>query len=161
APETFDGWVSRFSDQYSLAIVYQEVLTGQRPFNGTTMRQLVLQHLQSAPDLSPMPVGDRPAVTKALSKNPDQRFPTGLDFVKALRPAVRVKEAAAARVPADGSPTLREAPAASPLPARPSKEPATTPSMLEVEQTQHHGGRRPQRPDRPDKKPSVATPSKP
>src|SRR5262249_28117708 len=91
APETFDGWVSRFSDQYSLAIVYQEVLTGQRPFNGTTMRQLVLQHLQSAPDLSPMPVGDRPAVTKALSKNPDERFPTCLDFVKALRAAVPVK----------------------------------------------------------------------
>ena len=34
-PETFDGWVSRHSDQYSLAIVYQELLTGQRPFNGT------------------------------------------------------------------------------------------------------------------------------
>ena len=31
APETFDGWVSRFSDQYSLAIVYQELLTGQPP----------------------------------------------------------------------------------------------------------------------------------
>ena len=29
APETFDGWVSRFCDQYSLAIVYQELLTGQ------------------------------------------------------------------------------------------------------------------------------------
>src|SRR5436305_7911939 len=34
APETFDGKVSRFSDQYSLAIVYQELLTGQRPFLG-------------------------------------------------------------------------------------------------------------------------------
>src|SRR5258708_36502894 len=44
APETFDGWVSRNSDQYSLAIVYQELLTGQRPFNGTLARQLVLQH---------------------------------------------------------------------------------------------------------------------
>src|SRR5438128_6136087 len=60
APETFDGWISRFSDQYSLAIVYQELLTGQRPFNGTTMRQLVLQHLQAAPDLSAIPLADRP-----------------------------------------------------------------------------------------------------
>src|SRR5205085_988980 len=49
APETFDGWVSRFSDQYSLAIVYQELLTGQRPFNGGNVRQLVMQHLQAAP----------------------------------------------------------------------------------------------------------------
>ena len=46
APETFDGWVSRFCDQYSLAIVYQELLTGQRPFTGTNVRQLILQHLQ-------------------------------------------------------------------------------------------------------------------
>src|ERR1700704_1483901 len=29
APETFDGRVTRFSDQYSLAIVFQELLTGQ------------------------------------------------------------------------------------------------------------------------------------
>ena len=48
APETFDGWVSRFSDQYSLAIVYQELLTGVRPFSGSTMRQLVLQHFKKS-----------------------------------------------------------------------------------------------------------------
>src|SRR5262249_1728146 len=33
-PEAFDGKVSRYSDQYSLAIVYQEMLTGSRPFPG-------------------------------------------------------------------------------------------------------------------------------
>lgn len=85
APETFDGWLSRYSDQYSLAIVFQELLTGQRPFAGGTMRQLVLQHLQQEPDLSSLPNVDRPAVARALSKNPDERFPTCLDFVRALR----------------------------------------------------------------------------
>src|ERR1700688_697515 len=60
APETFDGWVSRYCDQYSLAIVYQELLTGQRPFNGSNVRQLILQHLQAAPNLSPLPPEDRP-----------------------------------------------------------------------------------------------------
>src|SRR5437763_7659710 len=59
APETFDGWVSRFCDQYSLGIVYQELLTGQRPFNGTNVRQLIVQHLQAQPDLSSLPVLDR------------------------------------------------------------------------------------------------------
>src|SRR5436305_3548170 len=76
APETFEGWVSRFSDQYSLAIVFQELLTGQRPISGTTVRQLVVQHLQGKPDLSALPPQDRPVVGRALSKNPDQRFPT-------------------------------------------------------------------------------------
>ena len=55
APETFDGRATRFSDQYSLAIVYQELLTGERPFNGTNTRQLVLQHLTHAPNLAPLP----------------------------------------------------------------------------------------------------------
>ncbi|HUP81287.1 MAG TPA: protein kinase, partial [Pirellula sp.] len=34
APEMFDGRPGRFSDQYSLAIVYQELLTGTLPFRG-------------------------------------------------------------------------------------------------------------------------------
>src|SRR5438105_7197393 len=51
APETFDGWVSRFCDQYSLGIVYQELLTGQRTFNGTNVRQWIVQHRQPSPDL--------------------------------------------------------------------------------------------------------------
>src|SRR5438874_455978 len=42
APETFEGWISRFCDQYSLAIVYQEVLTGVRPFSGTNTRHLLM-----------------------------------------------------------------------------------------------------------------------
>src|SRR5207248_10768952 len=45
APETFDGKFSRQSDQYSLAIVFQEMLTGHRPFTGTSMKQLILQHM--------------------------------------------------------------------------------------------------------------------
>ena len=36
SPEAFDGKVSRFSDQYCLAVVYQEMLTGIRPFPGKT-----------------------------------------------------------------------------------------------------------------------------
>ena len=70
APETFDGWVSRFSDQYSLAIVYQELLTGQRPFTGNNVRQLILQHLQGTPNLTPLPAGDRAVIARGLAKKP-------------------------------------------------------------------------------------------
>src|SRR5437588_4826564 len=85
APETFDGWVSRFCDQYSLAIVYQELLTGQRPFNGTNVRQLIMQHLQAAPNLASLPLGDQSVVSRALSKNPDHRYPSCRDFLRALK----------------------------------------------------------------------------
>src|SRR5207253_4506210 len=81
APETFDGWVSRFSDQYSLGIVYQELLTGQRPFTGNNVRHLVLQHMSGSPDLSALPANDRPAILRALSKKPEDRCPTIRPFV--------------------------------------------------------------------------------
>src|SRR5438270_10722318 len=87
APETFDGWVSRFSDQYSLAIVYQELLTGQRPFVSGNVRQLILQHLQAPPNVTPLPPADQPVVARALAKIPDDRFPKCRDFVDALRHA--------------------------------------------------------------------------
>ncbi len=85
APEMFDGRVSRHSDQYGLAIVYQELLTGQRPFSGLTMQQLLRQHLDMAPDLEPLPPGDRPAIAKALAKVPEQRYASCLDLVHTLR----------------------------------------------------------------------------
>jgi serine/threonine protein kinase len=52
APETFSGKFTRHSDQYSLAIVYSELLTGNRPFNGKNIRALALQHVSEQPDLS-------------------------------------------------------------------------------------------------------------
>src|SRR5216683_8404594 len=64
SPETFDGYVSRYSDQYSLAIVYQELLTGVRPFAGNNIRQLILQHLQSPPNVTPLPPADQPFIAR-------------------------------------------------------------------------------------------------
>ncbi|HJZ92029.1 MAG TPA: protein kinase, partial [Gemmataceae bacterium] len=109
-PETFDGWVSRQTDQYSLAIVYQEMLTGKRPFPGSNPRQLVLQHLTAPPDVAPLPPADRPAVLRALAKSPGDRFPTCADFVRALR------EADDAPPPA---PVIRVEPARPPTPRAP------------------------------------------
>ena len=87
APETFDGYASRSSDQYSLAIVFQELLTGLRPFAGTNTRQLIMQHLQGKPKLDPLPPTDRPVVAKAMSREPNDRFPTCAAFIEALKKA--------------------------------------------------------------------------
>lgn len=84
APETFDGWVSRHTDQYSLAILYQEMLTGARPFPGPSPRQLMVQHMTGEPDLSALPECDRPIVRKALSKKPDDRYENCSQFAEAL-----------------------------------------------------------------------------
>jgi serine/threonine protein kinase len=85
APETFEGIVSRFCDQYNLAIAYQELLTGELPYDGTTGRQLMMQHLMGTPNLRPLPADDQLAVSRALAKKPEERFPSCMDFVQALR----------------------------------------------------------------------------
>lgn len=83
-PEAFDGKASRQSDQYSLAIVYQEMLTGALPFPGATTAQLAAQHLHSKPLLSALPDGDRPVIARALSKTPEARFATCREMVDRL-----------------------------------------------------------------------------
>lgn len=84
APELFEGTPGHWSDQYSLAIVYQLMLTGFLPFNGRNAAQLTAQHLRSKPDLSRLDPGDRPAIARALSKNPRSRFDSCRELVDEL-----------------------------------------------------------------------------
>jgi hypothetical protein len=83
-PEAFDGKASRHSDQYSLAIVYQEMLTGQRPFPGTTAFQLAAQHTSAPPMLGPLPLHDRDAIARALAKISEQRFSSCRELIDTL-----------------------------------------------------------------------------
>jgi serine/threonine protein kinase len=84
APEMFDGKPCRHSDQYALAIVYQELLTGTFPFQGRTTAQLAIEHLNKAPNLDPLPLVDRPIIAKALSKKPSQRYSSCREMIDAL-----------------------------------------------------------------------------
>ncbi len=84
APETFANKISKHSDQYSLGVLYCELLTGRRPFAGKNIRQLALQHMSEEPDLSMLPAADRDAVAKALAKSPEDRFPSCAAFIRAL-----------------------------------------------------------------------------
>ncbi|MCM2371777.1 protein kinase domain-containing protein [Aporhodopirellula aestuarii] len=84
-PEVFDGRPNMNSDQYSLAVMYQELLTGTRPFSGRTIAQLATQHVHAAPNLDPLPPADRVAVARALEKDPDRRFESCQEFVDALK----------------------------------------------------------------------------
>jgi serine/threonine protein kinase len=84
SPEMFDDEPSAQSDQYSLAIVYQQMLVGTLPFPGRTAAQLAKQHTQAEPQLMSLPAEDRPVIARALAKNPAERFPSCRAFVDAL-----------------------------------------------------------------------------
>ena len=85
APEMFDGRPDLRSDQYSLGIVYIEMLTGKVPFPGRTTGELARQHLSQAPDLESLPPPDRPIVARALAKHPRDRYGSCREFIDKLR----------------------------------------------------------------------------
>lgn len=96
APEVFAGRPSWASDQFSLAAIYQELLTGAHPFRVARLRDLAGDSWHE-PDLEPLPAGDRDAVARALARNPADRFPSCSDFVRALQEAPMRVEAVSVR----------------------------------------------------------------
>jgi eukaryotic-like serine/threonine-protein kinase len=84
SPEALRSQPSAQSDQYSLALVYQELLTGTFPYAGRTPQQLMLQHVSAKPDLSGLPLVDQTIVAQALAKNPKERFGSCLAFIQSL-----------------------------------------------------------------------------
>lgn len=86
-PELFEGRPSAWSDQYSLAIVYLEMLTGTLPFAGRTAAQLAKQHMHASPKLGTLPLAEQPVLRRALAKRPQDRYASCREFVQALMTA--------------------------------------------------------------------------
>lgn len=89
APESFKGKVTPTSDQYSLAITYVELRTGQLPFDETmTPYQVMEAHVLRTLDFSRLPEPERLVVSRATESSPDDRWPSSRDMILALRHAV-------------------------------------------------------------------------
>jgi serine/threonine protein kinase len=91
SPEQFKGLPRRASDQYSLAIVVYEWLSGSCPFRGT-ITEIASQHLYASPpllrQLSPLlPQHVEEVISIALAKEPEQRFSSVRSFANALEQA--------------------------------------------------------------------------
>jgi len=95
SPEQFSGEyeIDGRSDQYSLAIVLFEMLSGELPFKGDTTAKLMKNHLMDDPPSlralrSDLPESIEPVVAKALQKKLEARFNTIEAFHQALADAV-------------------------------------------------------------------------
>jgi predicted Ser/Thr protein kinase len=78
------------SDLYSLAVVAFELFTGRRPFEAESMPAEAAAHITgeipSVCDVNPnAPCELDPVFARALAKNPTRRYPSGAEFVAALR----------------------------------------------------------------------------
>jgi len=92
APEVIEGAApSARSDQYALAMLLNEMLTGSWPYPDTTSVAGALHHQRHSPpkpldEVNPLLGGGlTDAVLTALSKEPEQRFPSMQAFVAAVR----------------------------------------------------------------------------
>jgi eukaryotic-like serine/threonine-protein kinase len=93
APEQWAGDPLPATDQYALAIMTYEMLTGQPPFQGSPMRMMYL-HTNTQPQppsmLNPRLSPEIDAVLlRALAKNPQDRFPSISMFANAFEQAIQ------------------------------------------------------------------------
>jgi eukaryotic-like serine/threonine-protein kinase len=93
APEQYQGNPCFASDQYALAVVAYEWISGTCPFQGSE-EWLAVQHINAAPPslqnfVPSLPPAVEQVIMKALAKVPEERFATVQEFAAALRLAVQ------------------------------------------------------------------------
>lgn len=94
APEQWDGQAVNETDQYSLAVMAYELLTGHRPFDGRNAQQLWFQHARNRPqppsEFNPLiPPALDAVILRALAKNPLERYRSIILFARAFQRACR------------------------------------------------------------------------
>jgi serine/threonine protein kinase len=82
------------TDLYSLGVVMYELLSGKRPYYGDNLSKLVHQIIYATPPplhrlRADVPTVLEEVVGKAIAKDPDKRYQSGIEFATALSQSVR------------------------------------------------------------------------
>lgn len=89
APEVLRGKVTRWSDQYSMAITYYQLRTGQLPYGpDCSAYDQMMRQLEGQLDLERLLKAERMVITRATSVLPEERFESCQAFINALVKAV-------------------------------------------------------------------------
>jgi hypothetical protein len=82
-PESFKGKLAKQSDQYSLAVTYYYLRTGELLFKGNQAK-VMYGHLEEQPDLSKLWPAEAAVIGRALAKEPRKRWESCRAFVSEL-----------------------------------------------------------------------------
>ncbi len=97
APEQIEGKeLDGRVDQYSLACLLHECLTGEPPYPRASEAAVLFAHLEEEP---PAPPGLEDVMKRALAKDPDDRYETCGELVEAAREALGIREPRPTRWP--------------------------------------------------------------
>jgi serine/threonine protein kinase len=84
APEISVGRYDRTVDIYALGVLLYEMLTGQPPFVGETMGEVLMKHMAGDVDVSALDEPYALVVRKAMAKDPTERYQTVDELVADL-----------------------------------------------------------------------------
>jgi serine/threonine protein kinase len=74
--------IGRYSDLYSLGIIFYKMLTGEYPFFSNSVERILKAHLESrVPRLPSEFARFQPVIDRLLAKNPDERFQSTDEFI--------------------------------------------------------------------------------
>jgi hypothetical protein len=74
APEIANGRYGKEIDIYAAGVILYEMLTGQVPFDGESVGEILMKHLTAEPDVSALDEPYRRVVARALAKDPQARY---------------------------------------------------------------------------------------
>ena len=81
APEISTGKYNKPIDIYAMGVILYEMITGHVPFGGETVGEVLIKHLTTRPDLSPLPEPFKEIIAQALSKDPAHRQARVIDLL--------------------------------------------------------------------------------
>jgi serine/threonine protein kinase/WD40 repeat protein len=91
APEAISGKPARTSDQYSLAVTYYHLRTGSLPVSDGSLWEVLDAHRHGKLSLGLVPEAEQLVLRKATDLDWENRFANNLEFVEALREALRAE----------------------------------------------------------------------
>ena len=93
APEMLQRRGDARSDVYSLGILLYECLYGDVPFRGDSEWEVLRKHENAQPEFpAGARAGDREVILRCLKKDPDHRFQTAAELLRAMQAPVAVGE---------------------------------------------------------------------